>query len=233
MKTCVLIGGGNNTDSRLPYENEIIDKEIVNLVKKENPIFLFIGLASNNSDSNYDQIKKYYQKLNCQTEYLKKKNIINNPDIVRNKIQRADIIYIGGGDTIKLLDTIKEYKIDILLKEAYEKGTILVGKSAGAILLSKKGFSDSYILRGEKNTYEFIEGLDFIDVIICPHYHQDEKKTKELEKELSKEKKEVIGLENNTAIIFTDNKKRIITENNNSKVWLCKYNKKYEEIELK
>ena len=57
MKTCVLIGGGNNTDSRLPYENETIDKEIVKLVKKEEPIFLFIGLASNNSDSNYDQIK--------------------------------------------------------------------------------------------------------------------------------------------------------------------------------
>ena len=233
MKTCVLIGGGNNTDSRLPYENETIDKEIVKLVKKENPIFLFIGLASNNSDSNYDQIKKYYQKLNCHTEYLKKKNIINNPDIVKNKIQRADIIYIGGGDTIKLLDTIKEYKIEPLLRDAYEKGTILVGKSAGAILLSNKGFSDSYILRGEKDTYEFIDGLNFINVIICPHYHQEEKKTKELEQELLHEKKEVIGLENNTAIIFSDNKKRIITENDNNKVWLCKYNKEYEEIELK
>jgi len=232
MKTCVLIGGGNNTDSRLPYENETIDKEIVKLTKKQEPIFLFIGLASNNSDSNYDQIKKYYQKLNCHTEYLKKKNIINNPNIVKEKIQRADIIYIGGGDTIKLLDTIKEYKIDLLLKETYNKGTVLAGKSAGAILLSKEGFSDSFILRGEKEKYEFINGLNIINVSICPHFHQEEKKTKELEEVIKKEKKEVLGLENNTAIIFSNQTKRIITENNN-KVWLCKYDKQYKETEIK
>ena len=233
MKTCVLIGGGNNTDSRLPYENEVIDKEIVKLVNKKEPNFLFIGLASNNSDSNYDQIKKYYQQLNCHTEYLKKKNIINNPQIVIDKINRADIIYIGGGDTLKLLEIIKEYQLDSMLKKAYENGTILVGKSAGAILLSNKGFSDSYILRGEKDTYEFIDGLNLIDIIICPHYHQEEQKTTELKQAIKDNKIEVIGLENNTAIICQDNTIQVIKESNTNKVWKCKYNKEYEEIELK
>ena len=58
MKTCILIGGGNTTNKEEPYETEIIDKEIVSLVKKEEPVFLFIGLASSHSDSKYDNIKK-------------------------------------------------------------------------------------------------------------------------------------------------------------------------------
>ena len=94
-------------------------------------------------------MKKIYKALGCETVYLKKSNIINNPDIVENKINNADIIYIGGGDTIKLLNDIKEYHIDKLLNKVKEKDIVFAGISAGAILLSKEGYSDSYILRGE------------------------------------------------------------------------------------
>ena len=47
------------------------------------------------------------------------------------------------------MNTVKEYKIDELLKKAKERNCVLAGISAGAILLSKSGFSDSYILREE------------------------------------------------------------------------------------
>ncbi len=109
---CVLIGGGNTTDSRLPYETEEIDKEIVKLTNKENPTFLFIGLASTHSDSKYDHIKVVFKNLGCTTEYLKKSNLMNNPNIVEDKIKRADIIYIAGGDTIKLMNSVKEFNLE-------------------------------------------------------------------------------------------------------------------------
>ena len=44
--------------------------------------------------------------------YLKKSNLVNNPDIVKQKINDADIIYICGGDTVKLLDHVKEYNLE-------------------------------------------------------------------------------------------------------------------------
>ena len=132
MKKLVLIGGGDIGRGNTSYETKEIDEEIVKLTGIAKPNLLFIGLASTFSDSYYDTIKKIYKELGCECAYLKKKNIINNPDIVKEKINKADIIYIGGGDTVKLLNDIKEYKIDELLVEAYNRGCVLAGTSAGA-----------------------------------------------------------------------------------------------------
>lgn len=233
MKKCMLIGGGDTGRGDTSYETKEIDEEIVKMTEKENPNFLFIGLASSHSDSYYDTMKKIYKELGCETVYLKKKNIINNPDIVVNKIENADIIYICGGDTVKLLTDIKEYKIDELLLEAYNKGTVLAGMSAGAILLSQKGFSDSLIARGESDKYEFIEGLNFVNLSFCPHYHSSIEKTKDLEEYLSKNNDKVYALENCTALKIEDDKISIIKSNKEAKVYNVSYNNKLIEEEIK
>ena len=222
MKKMVLIGGGDIGRGNTAYETKEIDEEIVNMTNIDKPIFLFIGLASSFSDSYYDIIKKIYKNLGCETVYLKKKNIINNPDIVKDKISNADIIYIGGGDSIKLISEIKEYKLDILLKEAYKKGTILVGISAGAILLSKEGFSDSLILRNESNKHSFIEGINLNNLIISPHYNSSIEKTNELKEQIASRK--VYGLENCTALKIEDDKISVIKSNPEKNVYLLSNN---------
>lgn len=232
MKKLMLIGGGDTGRGNTEYTTKEIDEEIVKMTEKENPNFLFIGLASSHSDSYYDTMKKIYKELGCTPVYLKKSNLVNNPDIVKQKIIDADIIYICGGDTVKLLDHVKEYKIDKLLLEAYNNGKVLVGMSAGAILLSNKGFSDSLIIRGESDKYEFINGLKFIDINFCPHYNTDPKKKDNLEDTLIKSKDEVYCLENCTALKIIDNKISIIKSNKNSKVYKVSYKDKLVEKEV-
>lgn len=226
MSTSILIGGGNTTNSLLPYETEEIDKRIVKETNKEKPIFLFIGFASDRADSEYDHYKKIYQKLGCITEHLKKKNAIHNRNIVEDKINRADIIYIAGGDTLKLLETIKEFEIEPLLRKAYLEGTILVGKSAGAILLSKEGFSDSYILRKEKDHHVFIKGLSFEDIIVVPHYNETDQKEENLKQEIGN--REVYGIQNGTALMIKNKKIETIESIKGNHVY--KVEKDKEEI---
>lgn len=216
MKRIVLIGGGDIGRGNTLYETKEIDEEIIKMTNKENPNFLFIGLASSYSDSYYDTIKKIYKDLGCNTSYLKKKNIINNPDITKNKILNADIIYIGGGDSIKLINKIKEYKIDTLLEEALNKKTVLAGISAGAILLSKEGFSDSLILRGESDKYSFLEGLNLININICPHYSLE--KSIQLKEQINN--REIYCLENSTALKIEDDSITIIKANPNNNIYL-------------
>lgn len=216
MKRIVLIGGGDIGRGNTLYETKEIDEEIIKMTNKENPNFLFIGLASSYSDSYYDTIKKIYKELGCNTSYLKKKNIINNPDITKNKILNADIIYIGGGDSIKLINEIKEYKIDTLLEEALNKKTVLVGISAGAILLSKEGFSDSLILRGESDKYSFLEGLNLVNINICPHYSLE--KSIQLKEQINN--REIYCLENSTALKIEDDSITIIKANPNNNIYL-------------
>lgn len=232
MKKLMLIGGGDTGRGNTEYTTKEIDEEIVKMTEKVNPNFLFIGLASSHADSYYDTMKKIYKDLGCTPVYLKKSNLVNNPDIVKQKIEDADIIYICGGDTVKLLDHVKEYNLEKLLLDAYNKGTVLAGMSAGAILLSNKGFSDSLIIREESDKYEFIKGLKFIDLNFCPHYNLDSKKTKDLEEYLSKNNEEVYSLENNTALKIVDDKISIIKSDKKAKVYKVTYKDKLIEKEI-
>lgn len=195
----MLIGGGDNGHGSSSYETKEIDEEIVKMTNKDNPTFLFIGLASSFSDSYYDVMKRIFQKLGCKTTYLKKKNIINNPDIVKDKIKNADIIYMSGGDTTKLVNTIKEYKIDILLQEAIDRGCILSGISAGAIAISNTGLSDYQILNNLSNKYAFTNGLNYLNIDICPHADKKER-INDLKEIILNTNKKVICLDNGTAI---------------------------------
>lgn len=230
MKKLVLIGGGDVGRGTTNYETELIDKEIVKMANKEIPNFLFIGLASSFSDSYYDTMKKIYKNLGCNCAYLKKKNIINNRDIVETKINNADIIYFCGGDTIKLVNNLKEYDLVSLLKNAYLKGTVLVGMSAGAIMLAKEGYSDSLKLRDESDRYTFVEGLNFIDIAICPHYN-DLSKKEELKEDLVNTNKKVYALANRTALKIIDDKISYLKCDNTVNSYLVYYDENGNYIE--
>lgn len=214
----MLIGGGDNGHGTTTYETKEIDEEIVKMTNKNSPTFLFIGLASSFSDSYYDIMKEIFKNLGCKTTYLKKKNIINNPDIVKNKITEADIIYMSGGDTKKLVDTLKEYKIDELIKEALNRGCVIAGISAGAIAIANSGLSDYQILNNISNKYAFTEGLKLININICPHANKKER-IDDLKELLKENNKDVICLENGTALKIENNTIEIINSLN-SKVKL-------------
>lgn len=201
MAKFVLIGGGDLGRGNTSYETYNIDKKIVELTGKSNPNFLFCGLASSFSDSYFDTMKKIYKEFGCECVYLKKKNIINNPDIVKNKIESADIIYFCGGDSVKLVNDLKEYGIDKLLSEKVKSDCVIAGISAGAIMCSNDGYSDSLKMRGESDKYDFVPGLGFVNISFCPHFVLDGERSKELVSDLDGVSKEVYCLEDLTALV--------------------------------
>lgn len=226
-----LIGGGEIGRKGI-YETEELDERIIKETGILHPTLLFIGFASSYSDSYYDTIKRNYKKLGCNTMYLKRKNIINNPDIVEEKFQNANIIYIGGGDTVKLLEEVKSFHLEKYLKRSLENHCVIVGISAGAILLSKEGFSDSYILRGESSHYKMIKGLEFSNLSICPHFENNSKKEEELKELIKKENKEIYALENNTALIIKNDKIEPF-KTNHKNIYHCSYkNNEYIKEEV-
>ncbi len=217
---CMLIGGGNTRGGA--WETENIDREVVKMTDKAMPQFLFVGLASSFADSYYDAMKNIYKSLGCNCQYLKKKNIINNRDIVEAKINNADIIYIGGGDTIKLLNELKEYNLEELFIEAFKKNKVIVGISAGAIILCNEGYSDSLKLRGESDKYEFIKGLGCLDLIFSPHH--SEEKYSEMMTEIGDRK--VYSLENGTALKIVDGSISLIKSIPSADAYLISKNEK-------
>lgn len=224
----ILIGGGDIGRADTKYETKEIDEEIVKLSGKEKPSFLFIGLASNFSDSYYKVIKDIYKTLGCETGKISSKTL-KNIDVVKDKISKADIIYIGGGDTVKLVNILKENKMDLMLKEALERGCVMAGISAGAITYSKFGLSDVEIMNGISNDYVSVDGLGFLDAMFVPHFSSDPKKKEDLEKVLKENDSiKTYCVDNCCAIEIIDNVINVIKSNKDAKCY-----KAYLKNELK
>lgn len=224
----VLIGGGDIGRADTKYETKEIDEEIVKLTNKEHPNFLFIGLASNFADSYYKVIKDIYKKLGCETGKISNKTL-THMEVVEKKIKEADIIYIGGGNTIKLVNILKENGMDEMLKEAGRRGCVLAGISAGAITYCKYGLSDFEIMEGISNNYVKVEGLGFTNYMFVPHFSTDEKKKEDLEKVL-KENNDIKALcvDNCCAVKIIDDDISIVRSKDDAKVYEAFYGNKLE-----
>ena len=201
MGTIVAIGGG---EIRLG-ETLAIDREIVSLAHKEKPLALFLPTASGEAEGYIDTFCQVYgEKLGCQAEVLLLLSGDATQEEIRRKILSADIIYVGGGNTKKMMEIWQEKHVDIFIREAYEKGTILSGLSTGSICWFSEGFSDSE--KDETGTYCVVGGLGFIEAIHCPHYNE----RGEFDDFMRSQTKPAIAIENNCAIVYKDGTYRVI-----------------------
>lgn len=215
MKKLVAIGGGEivnwnfqtKDDQQKRYETKEIDEEIVRLANQENPKLLFIGTASKESPYYFRAISRIYTNLNCIVKELKILNTKVTQNEIKDQILNTDIIYIGGGDIRYMLDKWKKYNIQEFLRQAYEKGIVMAGYSAGSYCMFEYN-------------YELIQGMNFIPAINCVHYNEkNEKKKQEFKKNILRKKKIGIALENGTALEIVDEQYRMIKSIDEAKVY--------------
>jgi dipeptidase E len=91
---------------------------------------------------------------------------------IKRKILGADIVYVGGGNTLQMMRIWRRLGVDKLLRSAWENGTVLCGISAGAICWFGSGHSDSMSFYNPKKwDYIKVRGLGLVDGIFCPHYN--------------------------------------------------------------
>ena len=118
MKIFAIGGGGNGRPGR-PYEILKFDKEIIALSAKENPRLLCISFAQKTKESAqeyFDAINKNFSALGCACWHVKDEDLKDIKNI-EEKINSSDIIYVFGGNTLKLMNIFRKYKIDKMLEE--------------------------------------------------------------------------------------------------------------------
>jgi peptidase E len=81
-----------------------------------------------------------------------------------------DVIYVGGGSTANMLVVWRVHGIDVLLRHAWERGTVLTGLSAGSICWFESGVTDSL---HHEAVLPLTDGLAFLPGSHCPHYDSD------------------------------------------------------------
>ncbi len=212
----IAIGGGTIKkvveNKQIIYGTLSIDKEILKFSDKKNPKILFIPTASMDDESYIKVFEEYFgKKLKCEVEILKlyKSNITIKE--IKNKILNTNIIYVGGGNTLMMMNLWKKLGILPILKEVIKKDIVLCGTSAGGICWFKYGNSDSRKFKNSNAKLIKVSGLDLFPLLFCPHYSK-EKDRKQSLKNMTKNMKEVaIAVDDYCAIQIQDEKFRIIS----------------------
>jgi dipeptidase E len=204
-KTIVAIGGGKiGTRETLP-----IDRELIRLSNRKNPKLLFIPTARSDSEIYWQRVRKYFGDfLKCKTEVLFLIKEKPSRKQIRSKISSADIIYVGGGNTLQMMRVWRRLGVDKLLIAAYEMGTVLAGISAGSICWFDSGHSDSMSFYNPRQwKYINVKGLGIISGINCPHYNGRTRgipRRKNFQDLIRKTGGMGIAIDNNCAIEFRD-----------------------------
>lgn len=169
MKTKYILHGGSA--QHVNAENEKFYKEILKNTK-DNLKILLVHFAGEPERSELNKQRDTFQFNNVKES----KDItfeIADHNIFINQIKRSDIIYFGGGTTVKLINELKKYKN---LKELFIN-KIIAGESAGMNFLAKYCYS--------KSGGGVIPCLGFLPIVTIPHYQPgDEKKLTNIPKDM-------------------------------------------------
>lgn len=204
-KVIVAIGGGEIRTRGTAR----IDREIIRLSNQKNPRLLFVPTASSDSERYWLHVQEYFGGfLKCKTDALFLVREQPSNAQIRAKIRSADIIYVGGGNTLRMMRLWRRLGVDELLRTAYENGTVLSGISAGSICWFDSGHSDSMSFYDPRKwNYMNVTGLGLIQGIHCPHYNSETRgipRRKHFRDMIRKTGGIGIALENNCAIEFID-----------------------------
>jgi peptidase E len=85
---------------------------------------------------------------------------------LRSRILGQDLVLVWGGNTADMLAIWRIHGLDVILREAWEAGTVLAGLSAGAICWFEASVTDSF----GPQLARLDDGLGLLSGSCCPHY---------------------------------------------------------------
>jgi cyanophycinase len=81
-----------------------------------------------------------------------------------DQIKDADMVYLAGGDPPYLRDTLRGSTVWAAVRAVYERGGIIAGSSAGAMVLAAK-------MRAYGMSGDWIEALNVVpNIVVFPHH---------------------------------------------------------------
>lgn len=209
MGTVFAVGGGDRSSG----ETRRINEAIVEEAGVENPQVLYLPVPSKGASEKVEEFfKEFEEGLGCEVD------VLNEEDSeVQERFEEADIIYVGGGDTEELISFLKNTGLDDLLRREYRNGTVMAGRSAGAICWFEYGHSSS--IAGKQ--FGKLESLGLIpETIFSPHYSSENRE--ESFKELLKQNQGKIGIavDDNAAVKYSDGEIEVIKSQDEAEAYI-------------
>ncbi len=161
-KRCIVAMGGGGFS--MEPDNLALDRYILEQSAAVRPAVCFLATASGDSREHIDRFYAAYGALAAEPSHLSLFNYnVSDP---RKHLLDQDVIYVGGGSVFNLLTLWRAHGLVDVLREAWHRGIVLAGLSAGSICWYQSGVTDSFGLP----LRSIDTGLGFLSGSHCPHY---------------------------------------------------------------
>ena len=158
----VAIGGGGF--NREP-ESLAIERYMLRLTRVTRASVCFIPTASAEPADYIARFTAAFERLGARPSVLR--FFDRTPD-VRELLLAQVLIYVGGGNTKSMLAVWREWGVPDILRQAWRRGIVLGGVSAGAICWFDSGITDSWAGRLAP-----LPCLGMLPATCCPHYDSE------------------------------------------------------------
>lgn len=210
----IAIGGGFDTYERF---KPLIEKCIAHTCRK-NPNFLFVPTANLDLLHEHEEIIQWFEKAGCNSDILLVSKASEKE--IKEKIEKADIIYETGGNLRFLTENWKTKGVFDEVTKAFSRGAALIGPSSGAMCWAAKGWDDcgedvfriidSFPFLGMDSSYDFYDCAGIIPFCICPHFDNIAWRTYAFE--ALKTDIPSLCIENGAAVVYCDGKYKVVSD---------------------
>ncbi len=162
----VLYSGGVEKD------NADLDKAFISLLGKKNPVVTFIPSSSYLSEQEFRAFVRHYSKFKI-TRFIHFPVDVPFDRILFQEVMRSDAIHLSGGNTFYFLNSLRKAKLLSELRRFVEKGGVLTGLSAGAIMMTENIEMAAYpeFDRDENQVnLKNLSALGLLDFAFFPHH---------------------------------------------------------------
>ena len=218
----VAVGGGELKD----LETFSIDRRIVDLTGKISPKALFVPTALGDPDIYCVTFERVYgEKLGCKVDILRL--IRDKPSLreIKNRTLTADLIYVGGGNTYRLMRIWRSSGFSDAVREAASRGIVLSGLSAGGICWFRYGNSDYRKKTDPKNSHIRVRGIGLVNATFSPHHMRDNHRLKDLKKIMRRTSGVGLAVDDFAAIEISGDQFRILKSRRFAEVKRVYYSK--------
>ncbi|MEV7448443.1 peptidase E [Streptomyces nigra] len=160
QRRLALLGGGFSTD-----DDGVLDDWLLGLVDAARPRICFVPTASGDAPGYIERFLAAFDDRPVEAEVLPLFRRALDDEALRTFLLSQDIVYVGGGNTANLLAVWRAHGVDRLLREAYDRGVLLCGISAGANCWAEGSHTDSF-----GPLTHLADGLGLLPGSVCPHY---------------------------------------------------------------
>jgi peptidase E len=162
----VAFGGGGFS---MEAGNPLLDDYVLGLARRRRPRVCFLPTASGDADHYVVRFYRAFGPDRCEASHVSlfRRDRGCGGRSFEDHLLDQDVIYVGGGSVLGLLGAWRAHGVDDVLAEAWRRGIVLCGPSAGSLCWFAEAVTAFH------GPPERVTGLGLLSHSNCVHYNAE------------------------------------------------------------